>query len=134
MSRRTPAVRENERVSDTTPADDAAQPGTPAQPRTPAQPEQVTVRRAPKIPAFLVVGGLLGFLATLIATMLYPDDDQVGYGTLVAYFSLYGITFGVLLGAIVGIVLDRRSRKRARTLQAEREAVEPAPIEGELEQ
>lgn len=128
MSRRTPGVRENEGVSDTTPAGDAAQP------RTPAQPEQVSVRRAPKIPAFLVVGGALGFLGTLIATSLFPADEEVGFATLVAYFSVYGITIGVLLGAVVGIVLDRRSRKRARTLQAEREAIDPAPVEGELEQ
>lgn len=128
MSGRSPAVRENEGVSDSTPASDAAQPSTPA------QPEQVSVRCAPKIPAFLVVGGALGFLGTLIATSLFPADEEVGFATLVAYFSVYGITIGVLLGAVVGIVLDRRSRKRARTLQAEREAVDPAPVEGELEQ
>ncbi len=141
MSRRTPAVRENGGVSDTTPAGDAAQPeparaAPAANPASAAQPapEQVTVRRAPKIPAFLVVGGFLGFLGTLIATSLFPADDEVGFATLVAYFSVYGITIGVLLGAVVGIVLDRRSRKRARTLQAEREAIDPAPLEGELEQ
>lgn len=114
-------------MSDSTPAGDAA-------PQQQAQPEQVTVRRAPKIPAFIAVGAVLGFLATLIVTALFPADESVGFTTLVAYFSIYGITIGVLLGAILGVVLDRRSRRRARTLQAERETVDPAPVEGELEQ
>lgn len=97
--------------------------------------QQLSVRRAPKIGAFMVVGGTLGFIITLIVTTLVPrnPESQVGLGTLVAYFSLYGITAGVLVGAIVGVVLDRRSRRRARTMEALREVVDPAPIEGELE-
>lgn len=115
-------MRENVAVSETTPAGG------------PTQPEQVSVRRAPKIPAFMAVGAVLGFFATLIVTSLFPDDDKVGFATLVAYFSIYGITIGVLIGAVVGIILDRRSRKRARTVAAERETVDPAPVEGEIEQ
>lgn len=97
--------------------------------------QQLSVRRAPKIGAFLVVGGTLGFVITLIVTTLVPrnPESQVGLGALVAYFSLYGITAGVLVGAIVGVALDRRSRRRARTMDALREVVDPAPIEGELE-
>jgi hypothetical protein len=94
---------------------------------------QVQVRRAPKIPAFLVVGGLFGFLATLVVTSLYPADPLVGFAALLGYFSLFGVTAGVLLGAVLGIVLDRRSQRAARTIGAEREVVEPLPVEGELE-
>lgn len=112
-------MRQNGRVS------------TPAEPT--ADRTTVTVRRAPKIPAFMVVGGLIGFLATLIATSLFPADPLVGYAALLGYFSLYGVTAGVLLGAIIGIVLDRRSRRRARTVAAERQVVDAAPVEGELE-
>ena len=98
-------------------------------------PERATVqvRRAPKIPAFMAVGGLLGFVIVLIITPLFPVDPLVGLPALVGYFSLYGITIGVVLGAIVAIVLDRRSQKHARTLDAEREVVEPLPLEGDLE-
>lgn len=132
-------MRDNGTVSDSTPAGDAAPQRPAAQPalqqaQPQAQPEQVTVRRAPKIPAFIAVGAVLGFFATLIVTGLFPADENVGFATLVAYFSIYGITIGVLIGAILGVILDRRSRKRARTLQAERETVDPAPVEGELEQ
>lgn len=102
----------------------------------PGERQQLSVRRAPKISAFMVVGGFLGFVATLIATVSVPSDptSQVGLGTLVAYFSLYGITAGVVVGAVLGIVLDRVSRKRARTIEAVHEVVDPAPIEGELDE
>ncbi|UYN82931.1 MAG: hypothetical protein KIT89_09450 [Microcella sp.] len=94
---------------------------------------EVRVRRAPKIPAFMVVGGLIGLLVTLVITPLFPADPQVGLPALVGYFSLYGITAGVVLGALVGIALDRRSQKRARLVEAEHEAVDALPIDGVID-
>ena len=91
------------------------------------------MRRAPKIPAFMVVGGLVGLLATLVITPLFPADPQVGLPALVGYFSLYGITAGVVVGAVVAIVLDRLSQKRARLVEAEHEAVDALPIVGEID-
>ncbi|WP_309620775.1 hypothetical protein [Salinibacterium sp.] len=93
-------------MSDETPAPDS---GT----------EQVTVRRAPKISVFLVVGGGVGAIVTFILTSLFPVDPLVGFGPLFAYFALFGVTGGVLLGALLALVIDRRSRKRARPAEAE---------------
>lgn len=93
-------------MSEETPAPDA---GT----------ETVTVRRAPKIPAFLIVGGGIGAIVTFILTSLFPVDPLVGFGPLFAYFSLFGVTGGVLLGAILALIVDRRSKKRATSGEAE---------------
>ncbi len=101
------------------------------QPEPPADVAQVSVRRAPKVGAFVVVGGLVGFLATLVVTSLYPADPTVGFAALLGYFSLFGVTIGVLVGAIIAIVLDRRSQRRARLVSAERERVDAEPIEGD---
>jgi MFS family permease len=85
--------------------------------------DEVRIRRAPKIPAFMIVGGALGAIASLIVTSLFPVDPAVGFGPLVAYVSLYGITAGVLLGAIAALIADRVSTRRMRTVRAERTVV-----------
>ncbi len=83
----------------------------------------VRIRRAPKIATFLILGGAVGAIVTLILTMSFPVDPNVGFGPLYAYFLLFGIPAGVLLGALVALVLDRISLRRAREVTAEREAV-----------
>ncbi len=88
--------------------------------------DEVTIRRAPKIPAFLVVGGGVGLIVTLILTSIFPADPSVGFGPLFAYFALFGVTGGVLLGAVLAIILDRVSARRAKTVSAQREVVPPA--------
>lgn len=95
------------------------------------QATEVRIRRAPKFGAFMVVGGLVGFLATLLLTAQFPADPTVGFPALVAYFSLFGIPIGVALGALLALILNRRATKRARIVEAVREegASAPAPAE-----
>jgi hypothetical protein len=95
---------------------------------TDPQPTDVTVRRAPKFGAFMVVGGGLALIGTLIATSLFPSDPSVGFIALFAYFSLYTVPIGVALAALIALILDRVSIKRAKTVSAEYESVE-APAE-----
>jgi len=87
--------------------------------------ETTTVRRAPKYGAFLVVGGLIGLITTLILTSLQPADPNVGFWALFAYFSLYGVPAGIALGALVAITLDVISRRRAKTVGVTVERVDP---------
>lgn len=79
---------------------------------------QVTIRRAPRFSAFLVVGALVGLIATLILVSLFPVDPAIGFGATFGFFALYGVPAGALLGAIVAIVLDRRASRRAATVVA----------------
>lgn len=87
--------------------------------------DEVRIRRAPKFPAFLVVGAGVGLIVTLILTSLFPVDPAVGFGPLFAYFSLFGVTGGVLLGALLAIILDRMATRRAKTVGVQREVVPP---------
>jgi gas vesicle protein len=68
----------------------------------------------------MIVGGGIGAIATFIATQLFPVDPLVGFWALFAYFALFGITIGVLIGALLALFFDRRSRKRAGTVIVER--------------
>jgi hypothetical protein len=85
---------------------------------------EVTIRRAPKVPVFLILGGALGAIVTLALTMAQPADPKVGYAALYGYFLLYGLPAGVLLGALVAIVLDIISRRTLKRGVAEYVVVE----------
>lgn len=85
---------------------------------------RVSIRRAPKFSAFMIVGGGLGAIVTFVLTRLFPVDPLVGFWALFAYFAIFGITAGVLVGALLALILDRRSRKRAGTVIVEREEFE----------
>ena len=86
--------------------------------------QQVSIRRAPKLPVFLLLGALLGAFVTLILTSLFPADPNVGFAASYAYFCLFGVPAGIVLGAIVGLAFDRRSKRRSRTVTVEHERVD----------
>lgn len=88
----------------------------------------VTIRRAPRFSVFVFVGAVLGLLATLILTSLFPADPAIGFGATVGYFALFGVPIGGILGAIVAIVMDRRASRRAAQVVAGRLEVR---VEGE---
>lgn len=89
---------------------------------------EVSIRRAPRIGVFLVLGALLGALTTLILTSLFEPDPNVGFAASYLYFCLYGVPAGVVLGAAVALVLDAISKRRAGTVTVARdEIVEPGP-------
>jgi MFS family permease len=91
----------------------------------PPELEQASVRRAPKFPAFMIVGGGIGAIVTFILTALFPADPSVGFGALFAYFALFGVTGGVVIGAVVAIILDRVSLRRAKTVTVEMRTTDP---------
>jgi hypothetical protein len=76
----------------------------------------VRIRRAPKFSVFLVLGALIGVLASLILTASFPIDSSVGFGATFGYFAIYGLVGGILLGSLVALIFDRVSSRRSRTV------------------
>lgn len=74
---------------------------------------RVTIRRAPKFSVFVVVGGLIGFLVTLVLTSLFPADPAVGFTASLGYFSLFGIPIGAAIAAVIALLIDRRATRSA---------------------
>ena len=94
------------------------------QPQAAPEVQQVSIRRAPKLPVFLLLGAIVGAIVTLILTSLFPADPNVGFAASYAYFCLFGVPAGIVLGAIVGLAFDRRSKRRARTVTVEHERID----------
>ncbi len=107
----------------TTPPDSAPEPF----PDATVSEEEVSIRRAPKVPVFLVLGGLIGGIVTIIVTSLFEVDPKIGYAATVGYFLLYGVPIGVVLGALIAIVLDRASTRRARRIVMQVTLVDALP-------
>jgi len=83
--------------------------------------DQAQLRRAPKLAPFVVLGGGLGFVLTLILTSLFPSDPSIGFAALSGYFAIFGVTAGLALGIVWWLILDWRSRRRQREVRIERE-------------
>jgi len=86
----------------------------------------VRIRRAPRLPVFLFLGALLGVILALIATALGHVDPKVGFAGTFGYLCIYGIPVGIVIGALVGLLLDRNSRRRSRVIAMEQQTVEQA--------
>ncbi|MCU1412795.1 MAG: hypothetical protein JWN80_135 [Microbacteriaceae bacterium] len=85
---------------------------------------EVRIRRAPRMSVFLILGALLGFIVTLILVASFPTDPTLGFPATFGYFLLYGVPAGVVIGATVGIILDRVSSRRAKTAVVERTLID----------
>ena len=66
----------------------------------------MSVRRAPRVSRFLVLGAGLGAVVAFILTAVFEVDPDVGFGASFGYFALYGIPIGLVLGG------DRRAGPR----------------------
>lgn len=82
---------------------------------------KVTVRRAPKYVPFLVLGALLGFALAAVLAYGVRGDESYDASTVFGFFLVPCAAGGAVLGAVVALVLDRLSLRRAQ--QAVVEAV-----------
>jgi hypothetical protein len=121
----------------------------PTDPRPSSTADEVSIRRAPKFGVFIVGGGLLGFIVTIVVVALTENIDRTNatsvtgttvtegsFWSVVGYFSLWGISIGLVLGALVAVILDRVLSRRAARLTAERVDVVPPTetVDGELDE
>ncbi|MEY4451249.1 MAG: hypothetical protein RLZZ380_370 [Actinomycetota bacterium] len=81
--------------------------------------ETVSIRKAPKYLAFLLLFATIGFI---VAVIIYLNIDESSKGTA----SIFGmlVTYlsgaGAALGLIFALIVDGVSRLRAKTVVAER--------------
>jgi len=110
------------------PQDDAAiQPEDGTAKTTEPELHRVAVRRAPKWSVFLVIGLLVGLIATIAVTTAFPADPNVGMGMTVFIVGIFVVPLGVALGALAALIADRASFRRVREVTVERGEVHVVP-------
>lgn len=94
--------------------------------------ETATVRRSPRYAIFIVAGAALGILAALILTFSFDGTSdkspstQVLYSTsqVFGFLCLVCIPFGIAIGAVVALLLDRSLSRRTREVRIDHERVD----------
>ncbi|WP_368498449.1 hypothetical protein [Herbiconiux sp. A18JL235] len=91
--------------------------------------DSVTVRRAPRYYRFMAVGLIVGVIITVVATYSFPqqEDEEFSQLQVLGFTGIFVVAICVALGALVAIVLDRVSRRRARTVAMEHVVERDAP-------
>ncbi|WP_326502766.1 hypothetical protein [Rothia nasimurium] len=101
-----------------TEAEKQAAPGQHFAPASAPDRANLTVRRAPSLPAFAVTGLLIGLIVAFVVTALGPENPNYTFG---AVFGVMAVIFGALctaLAIVLALILDRRSTKRTTTYRA----------------
>lgn len=80
-------------------------------PEEPA-PQAVTIRRAPKYGAFILLGALLGVAAAVLLTFLFPENERYSRSQVLGYLLVFGAAAGIGLGGITAWVVDRLLSRR----------------------
>ncbi|WP_250443771.1 histidine kinase [Actinotalea sp. C106] len=111
---------EGQAVPDQVPGEPAPAPSVPAPEPAPVPDAEelervatpASVRRAPRYRGFVVAGALLGILVAVPTVLLWRGGtNELGLGPVVVFTGLTLAVLGAILGAVVAVVADRRSRR-----------------------
>ncbi len=78
----------------------------------PAERREITVRRAPKYVPFLILGALVGVGAAAAVAYGLPASESFDPSSVFGFFLVLFAGAGAVLGAVLALILDRRSVKR----------------------
>lgn len=90
---------------------------------------QVTVRRAPKYVPFLILGALVGVGVAAFLAYGLPGDESWDPSTVFGFFLTLCAAGGAVLGAVVALILDRLSVRRAKRAVVESVPEDEDPTE-----
>ncbi|MFB2585307.1 hypothetical protein [Herbiconiux liukaitaii] len=91
--------------------------------------DSVTVRRAPRYYRFMAVGLAVGVIVTIALTLSFPEQEDFTRLQVLGFTGLFIVAICVALAAVFALVIDRVSRRRARTVQAARVEEHDAPLD-----
>ncbi len=81
-------------------------------------PEQMVYRRAPKITPFLVTGGFFGVVIAFFWVAIQGTSEGYTQSQTLGFLAALLGVVGVTVGALVWLMLDRRSKRHMETVYA----------------
>jgi uncharacterized membrane protein len=81
---------------------------------------EVRVRRSPRYFSFMITGAVVFAVIALILTFSFPANPTYDRGSVFGFLLVICVTVGVALGAVLALILDRATSRRARSVQADR--------------
>ncbi|MFB4349433.1 potassium transporter Trk [Microbacterium sp. CR_7] len=90
---------------------------------------EATVRRVPRYGVFMGIGVVVGIIVAGILTMVgsYEPSDAANVvyppGQVFGFLLLWTVPIGLALGGVVGLILERVSRRHDRTVRVEHETI-----------
>ncbi|UFS58956.1 hypothetical protein [Subtercola endophyticus] len=82
--------------------------------------DTVTIHRAPRYLRFMIAGGVVGVVVALILTFSFPEPAGFDFSQVFGFLALFCGVVGFALGAVVALLVDRASRRAAKTIVVER--------------
>jgi uncharacterized membrane protein len=83
-------------------------------------PAEVRVRRSPRYFRFMITGAVIFAIVALILTFSFPENPTYDRGSVFGFLLAIGLVVGVALGAVVALLIDRMTARRARSVRADR--------------
>ena len=80
----------------------------------------VRVQRSPRYFRFMLAGAIVFAIVALILTFAFPENPTYDRGAVFGFLLAICATIGVALGAVIALLVDRATSRRARTVQADR--------------
>ncbi len=114
-------LRPSDKPTQSAPLTEAQKQAEPGHYFSPAQaPEkaQLTVRRAPSLPAFAVTGLILGLLLAFPVTLMGPENPNYDFWSVYGVMAVICGTACTTVFLLLALLLDRISARKTRTFQA----------------
>jgi hypothetical protein len=87
----------------------------------------VRVKRSPRYARFMLAGFLVFAVVALILTFAFPENPTYDRAAVFGFLLLFFGVVGVAIGAVVALLIDRSSTRKARTVLADRVTVSAEP-------
>ncbi|RFA10582.1 hypothetical protein B7R54_16245 [Subtercola boreus] len=82
--------------------------------------DTVTIHRSPRYYRFMIAGGVAGVIVALVLTFAFPEPPGFNPAQIFGFLGILFVIVGVVVGSVVALVIDRVSRRNARTIDVER--------------